>query len=622
MHNRRLVTPRVVGMAMLLMSLSAWGILANDGGTSTGTTTTPSTESAAKPSASAEQQINALKQQMALQQQQIEQMQKALQQQKQLLEQLTKPAPATEQATQPATPAKPATGTGASPATQSAKLSTGVGTGTGTEQASQPHPASLGEVATTSPMIPQAPKQNENAIAPVGASPTIRMGATPGGGEDTSPLQIHIGNATITPVGFMDFTSVFRTKVTNGSIGTNFGSVPYDATGSYAPNLSEFRLSTENSRIGFRADADVLGAHVMGYMEADFHGNNATSVAEVSNSNTLRERLYWVDINTGHFEVMAGQSWSLITPGRSGISPLPADVFYTQDMDLNYQLGLFWGRTPELRFVFHPNKQVALAFALDSPDQYAGGNGGSGTITLPALLNTTATYQGELDYGSGNTLSTPNLAPDMIVKLAVDPSKRFHFEVGGITRTFKVYDPLNFTNNDAQGGGGFLNMAVEPVKGLRFLTNNFFSDGGGRWIFGMAPDLIAHADGTISLIHADSTVTGLEFTKKKTIIFAYYGGVYIARNTAYDANGTTLIGYGYHGSPTSQNRELQEGTVGFNQTFWKNPKYGATSFIGQASWLSRAPWYAAPGAPANASLEMIFFDLRYTLPGSAPTMGK
>jgi len=606
MHNRRLVTPRVVGMAMLLMGLSTWGILANDGGSSNGTATTPSTASAAKPSASAETQINALKQQMALQQQQIEQMQKALQQQKQLLEQLTKPAPATEQATQPATPATPA-----KPAT-----------GTGTEQASQPHSSSLGEVASTSPMIPQTQKQTENAIAPVGASPSIWIGATPGGGEDTSPLQIHLGSATLTPVGFMDFTSVYRTKDTNGSIGTNFGSIPYNNPSAYAPNVSEFRLSTENSRIGFRADADVMGTHVIGYMEADFHGNNAANVSVATNSNTLRERLYWVDLNTGHFELLAGQTWSLITPGRQGISPLPADVFYTQDMDLNYQAGLVFGRTPELRFVFHPTKQVALAFAFDSPDQYAGGNGGSGTITLPALLNTSATYQGELDYGSGNTLSSPNLAPDMIVKLAVDPSKQFHFEVGGITRTFKAYDPINFTNNSAQGGGGFLNLAGEPFKGFRLLTNNFFSDGGGRWIYGLAPDLIAHADGSLSLIHSFSTVSGFEFTKKKTILFAYYGGVYIARNIAYDANGTTLIGYGYHGAPTSQNRQIQEGTFGFNQTFWKNPKYGATSFIGQFSWLSRAPWYAAPGAPANASMEMLFFDLRYTLPGSAPTMGK
>jgi hypothetical protein len=30
----------------------------------------------------------------------------------------------------------------------------------------------------------------------------------------------------------------------------------------------------------------------------------------------------------------------------------------------------------------------------------------------------------------------------------------------------------------------------------------------------------------------------------------------------------------------------------------------------------------ASGQPANASLNMLFFNLRYTLPGSAPTLGK
>jgi len=106
------------------------------------------------------------------------------------------------------------------------------------------------------------------------------------------------------------------------------------------------------------------------------------------------------------------------------------------------------------------------------------------------------------------------------------------------------------------------------------------------------------------------------------MIYAYYGGVYIDRDSSVDANGTTPIGYGYHGAGTGQNRNIQEATVGFNQTIWKHAKYGALNFMGQASWLSRAPWYQAPGAPSIASLEMLFFNLRYTLPGSAPTLGK
>ena len=150
---------------------------------------------------------------------------------------------------------------------------------------------------------------------------------------------------------------------------------------------------------------------MIGYMEADFLGNNGTNVAVTSNSNTLRSRLYWVDLNTGNYEFLAGQTWSLITPGRVGISPLPGDVFYTQDMDVNYQAGLFWGRIPELRFVYHPSKKAAFAVAVDSPDQYAGGSSGGSSVTLPTALATP--YAGELDFGaSSGGIATPNVAPD------------------------------------------------------------------------------------------------------------------------------------------------------------------------------------------------------------------
>jgi hypothetical protein len=597
MQRRRLITPRVVGMAMLLMATTSWGVFANDGTSSTGNAPAAPAASTANPGTT--DQITLLKRQMALQQQQIEQMQKALAEQNRLLEELSKPATPAVQAAQPATPA---------PATQTV---------------SQQHSTSLGDVASTTPVIPQQQNKADNSIAPAGSG-GIWMGPS-GNGDDSSPLQIHIGDATLTPVGFMDFTSVYRNHDTNGSIATNFGNIPYASTTAYAPNLSEFRLSTENSRIGFRADAMVHGLHVMGYMEADFHGNNAASVAVSTDSNTLRERLYWVDLNSGHFELLGGQTWSLATPGRSGISPLPADIFYSQDTDVNYQAGLVFGRIPELRFVWHPSKKVAWAFALDSPDQYAGGNGGAGNIVLPALLNTSSTYQGELDYNAGNTLSTPNVFPDFITKLAFDPSKHIHVEIMGMERNFKVYDTLTTTYYSKEGGGVAFNASVEVLKGLRLLTNDFWSDGGGRYIYGQVPDLVAHADGSISLIHASSTVSGLEFTAKKSMLYAYYGGIYAQKNTAYDSNGTTLIGYGMESGPdatNAQNRNVQEITFGFNQTMWKNPKYGAVNFMGQYSYLLRDPWYEKPGVAPNANVNMLFFNLRYTLPGSAPTMGR
>ena len=91
--------------------------------------------------------------------------------------------------------------------------------------------------------------------------------------------------------------------------------------------------------------------------------------------------------------------------------------------------------------------------------------------------------------------------------------------------------------------------------------------------------------------------------------------IYIGRNVAIDTNGTRSIGYGYKGSANSQNRDIQEVTFGFNQTFWKSPRYGAINLMGQYEWLERMPWYVAAGAPKNTHDSTIYFDIRYTLPG-------
>jgi uncharacterized coiled-coil protein SlyX len=563
--------------------------------------------------------VSLLKQQIAEQQKQIEQLRAIVDQMKQRLDQT--PAPAAAKAT-------PATATVAPPPTPAAT----------------PMP-NLGQVASTSPMLPKAAEKSSasgdgnlvaSTLAPSAAVRSATQEVPPKEQEQISPLQFHIGSATLAPVGFMDFTGVFHNHVAGGNIGTSFGSIPYATSTSgilpYQTNLSEFRFSIQNSRIGFRTDADVKGAHVIGYMEADFLGTPASlNVAVTSNSQLLRARLYWVDVRRGSWEVLGGQTWSLITPGRAGISPLPADVFYTQDMDVNYQAGLFWGRIPELRFVYHlPSDKAAFAVAIDSPDQYAGGSSGGSSIVLPAGLATP--YAGELDFGaSSGGIATPNVAPDIIAKLAVDPSKRVHFEIGGVERNFKVYYPGVAATSTAaaipaatyskEGGGGFLNLHVEIFKGFRLITNNFWSDGGGRYIFGQAPDLVANANGSITPLHSSSTVSGFEYTNKNTLIFAYYGGVLIGRDPVVDTSGK-YVGYGYTGSSSSQNRTIQEATFGFNQAIWKHPKYGALNLIGQYSYLTRDPWYVATGQPANASLNEFFIDLRYTLPGSAPTLGR
>ena len=114
----------------------------------------------------------------------------------------------------------------------------------------------LGEVASTTPIIPSpAPPAAPAAIG--GAPQKSDMGAEP------SPLSLRIGTTSITPVGFMDFTMVTRDIDAGTGIGTNFGSFPYRTKSSPQGNLSEFRFSPQNSRIGARFDALGKGANVL-----------------------------------------------------------------------------------------------------------------------------------------------------------------------------------------------------------------------------------------------------------------------------------------------------------------------------------------------------------------------
>ena len=331
---------------------------------------------------------------------------------------------------------------------------------------------------------------------------------------------------------------------------------------------------------------------------------------------------FWVDLRKNRWEVLGGQSWSLLTPGRVGISPLPADIFYTQVIDVNYVVGLTWGRVPQFRVVYHAPRAVSAGVSLEEPQQYIGGSGGQGSITFPTNSNIAANYANQLNNGN-TTLAVPNLVTDVVGKVAWDPKigkLSQHIEAVGLYRTFKVFNPANNRYFTTPGGGGSLNMNFEVLRGLHLIGNFFASDGGGRWLFGSGPDLIIRADGSISPIHAYSTVSGAEYSPRASLQFyGYYGGAYFDRNTAIDLNGK-LVGYGYSGAPNTQNRSIQEATGGLHWTFWKSPNWGALLFMVQYAYFVRNPWYVASGQPKNAHNSTVFVNLRYAFPGNPPTI--
>lgn len=432
--------------------------------------------------------------------------------------------------------------------------------------------------------------------------------------SDQSPLFFKIGGAEFTPLGFMDFTSVFRSTNVGSGIGTSFGSIPFNGA-SPAGQLSELRFSAQNSRVGIKVDANPGDFKVRGYLEADFLGNAAANVFVGSHSNTLRMRLYWVDVRRGKWEVLAGQSWSMMTPNRVGISPMPGDIFYSQDMDTNYQNGLIWLRTPGVRLVLHATDHITWGFALEDPEQFTGG-----LVTFPAGFNTA-----QVDDAGGNS-KTPNKAPDIESKLAFDThpnggGRNFHVEIAGIYRAFRLNTP-GLGNVSKSGGGGSINANLELFKNFHLIANTFWSDGGGRYIFQLGPDFTVNVNAAGNFVpsplHAGSGIGGFEYTINKSLLYAYYGGVYFGRDFQEVTAGPppTFTGYGYPDSNSSQNRTIQEATIGVNQTLWSDKKYGDLKLLTQISYLSRNPWSTTgtPGNAASAHLGMAFVNLRYDLP--------
>src|SRR5258706_11453167 len=108
----------------------------------------------------------------------------------------------------------------------------------------------------------------------------------------------------------------------------------------------------------------------------------------------------------------------MLTANRKGLSALPADLFYSQVIDVTYQNGLVWSRNPQFRFIVHPTEKIAMGLSLENAEQYIGGSGGGGLVTLPTALATPHAKQ----LNDGTTPpSGPHPPPRLIPKVAFAP---------------------------------------------------------------------------------------------------------------------------------------------------------------------------------------------------------
>jgi hypothetical protein len=423
--------------------------------------------------------------------------------------------------------------------------------------------------------------------------------------SETSPA-LNIGPANLRLQGYIALAGLFDSANVGGSIGTNFAAIPYPDTPE--GNATEFRLSSQRTRVAVRLDTKVHAADLLAYLEADFRGTTSGTVAVTSSSFGFRVRQAWIDYHTRRFQVSAGQMFSLLTPVRSEVTPNPSEAMMSYGVDAQYLAGLVWDRAPGVRFTYRPNSSTTLAVAFENPEQQVGT-----TVRFPAALAPILSTQ----YNTGTAeLRTPNLAPDTIFKASFNIGPRgrqLHIDTGAVLRFFRSYDPANLERHkDAVGIGGNINLGLDLTSKVHLVLNGFLSSGGGRYIGGLVPDVVVRTNGDVSPIKAHSWVSGLEIMpSRRTALFSYYSGVYASRNTLIDANGSA-VGFGYSGSNAAR-RLIHEWTAGWGQLLWGSESSGSIQFNSQYAYIHNHPWSSGLG-PRLAAAHLIFGQIRYNLP--------
>jgi TolA-binding protein len=452
--------------------------------------------------------------------------------------------------------------------------------------------------------------------APVAKTPQAAVVKSP-----DSPLSIHFGNASLTPGGWVDFTAIYRSTDVGSGLGTSFASIPFNNT--VQGGLSETRFTAQSSRITLRADENFGATKVFAYAEADFNGYLPSNAYVSTNSDTLRLRVFFTDLSRKRWELLGGQSWSLLTPNRVGVSPFLSEIYNTLHLDTNYQVGLTYARQTQLRAVYHFTDNVALGLSAENPEQFSGSS-----ATFPTLFSNIETDVNS-GTGSGGGTATPNLHPDVVAKLSADPDwwhHKWHFETAGLLTSVAILTPASVAKitsfKDDREGGGISGVAnLEVVKNLHLILTGYWSDGGGRYIGGLGPGFVVAQNGsktapfTAQLVHSGSGIAAVEWqATKSSVLSATYSGAYFDRVFSTDPSTGTLVGYGYQGSANTNNRAIQEGTFATLTTLWKRAGYGAVQAITQSSYITRAPWYVAPNAPKDAHVFAGYASLRYILP--------
>ncbi len=464
-----------------------------------------------------------------------------------------------------------------------------------------------------------------------------------------NPSVLHFKGITITPYGFFNGESVYRTHATGGELATPFGSIPYEAADAY--KMSEMQITGRQSRIGFNIEGKTSWGTMRAILEGDFLGVGTTSNDNQSTSYVFRQRIALAEVETNsHWTVSAGQGWSLVAENKTGISTMASNIALPAQIDPNYVTGLVWARSGSIRLtkgfkhgaiaVSAENPQLLYTASLAGNTPYAVvGSAGLGASLLNQSISACSPSTSIVNYsdqtevnstGATEHIAVPvyktvnscanlanisfNKAPDMVVKVALDPGFG-HYEIFGVGRFFQetvypgettdrnLYGGLtdvatgaavtpaltatgSFNNSTVFGGlGGSMRFPVVKDK-LFFGAKGLFGPGVGHFGDTTLSDATSNSWGGLAPLHNASGLLTVEVNPNPRLqVYMYYGGDYAGRSDYAVSGETTTLG-----APTADFCATVSGTL----TCVTTPTAALIAAGGK--------WGGHWGAPSNAAV--------------------
>ena len=407
---------------------------------------------------------------------------------------------------------------------------------------------------------------------------------------DAGPIRITLG-------GFTELAGIYRNHDEQGDVGSSYYKIPFpgfssnyavtNATSAQNSQLyyePEFRLSARQSRFAVLAQYGDSQDKLEYYMETDFLSAGTTSNSNESNSYTLRMRHFYGDWQHGDWSLLAGQTWSFVTPFSQGLEI--RKQYNPLTIDAQYVVGFNWARQAQLRLVKSFGKFAAVGISLEEP-QTAGvlnSNPGAGSGTT---VNGTGSSSGLLNSA---TTYSDDVAPDVVVKGAFDPGFG-HYEVFSLTRF--LHDRGNGSSNTTQENhttvaesiGANVLIPVLP-KFLEFQASGLIGRGNGRYGSGQLNDAVTNpGDGSLSATQEQQVLIGIVGHPTKRLDTYVYAGME-NQKAAYGDGGKAGANAGCNENPATSEPVTTPATP-------ITTNLACTGFVGNERMVAFGVWWKA-----------------------------